>query len=45
MILPCDCSHPGQDKLYGKGLRVHNSKTKTLEKGRFRCTVCGVEKH
>lgn len=34
--LPCTCTHEFQDKLYGKGIRVHNQ-TKV---GQFRCTVC-----
>ncbi len=45
-ILPCSCEHKGpglvenQDKLYGKGNRVHNQAVK----GDWRCTVCGKEK-
>lgn len=44
----CNCKHPGQDRLHGKQVRVHNriaaeprqnSKTNT-----WRCTVCGTEK-
>lgn len=39
MILPCTCIHAEQDKLHGKGRRVHNE-TKTSA----RCTVCKNEK-
>lgn len=39
-ILPCKCVHPGQDKLYGKGRRVHNPKKNDL----YTCTVCGEER-
>ncbi len=35
-ILKCSCSHEEQDKLYGKGMRVHNVNTK----GEAFCTVC-----
>ena len=39
MIIGCTCSHDGQDKLHGKGQRVHN----TCKNG-YRCTVCSKEK-
>lgn len=35
-IIPCTCSHEEQDKMYGKGMRVHNVNTK----GDAFCTVC-----
>lgn len=35
-ILPCTCVHEEQDKLYGKGKRVHN----VNENGDAFCTVC-----
>ena len=40
-ILPCSCSHPYQDEIYGKGNRVHNWARK---KEAWRCTVCGTVK-
>jgi hypothetical protein len=39
-ILKCVCTHPAQDKLHGKGFRVHN---KTKE-AKYRCTVCLKER-
>lgn len=39
MILPCSCSHSGQDSIHGYGRRVHN-----LTKTSARCTVCKSEK-
>lgn len=39
-ILPCTCIHEDQDKMYGKGRRVHN---RIETKGKFvgyACTVC-----
>lgn len=37
-IFKCNCEHEYQDKKYGKGNRVFNSKKGTpLE---YRCTVC-----
>lgn len=38
-VLDCTCANVGQDKLHGKGKRVHNP----FAKG-YRCTVCGKEK-
>lgn len=38
MIKRCNCTHPYQDKVYGKGMRVHNEKDKTPNE---ECTVCG----
>jgi len=35
MVLPCQCKHECQDKLYGNGNRVHTSCIKG-----YRCTVC-----
>lgn len=35
-ILSCTCVHEDQDKIYGKGRRVHNVNTK----GEAFCTVC-----
>lgn len=43
MIHPCSCTHPDQDKMYGKGNRVMNF-CKPKEKAKWvRCTVCGKE--
>ena len=41
-IMPCTCTHPGQDRLHGAGRRVHNAFAKSP--GGWRCTVCGAEK-
>ena len=40
MILKCSCKNEHQDKLHGKGRRVHNK----TAKGSYRCTVCKTEK-
>lgn len=39
-ILACSCSHDGQDKLHGKGQRVHNLCRKDGKATGWRCTVC-----
>ena len=39
MIATCDCNHPGQDELHGKGKRVFNPCVKG-----YRCTVCKAVK-
>jgi len=39
MILPCTCKHEGQDKLHGKGNRVHNPHVNNMVLY-GRCTVC-----
>jgi hypothetical protein len=45
MILPCTCTHAYQDKVYGKGMRVHNEGTKCGQGGPgYRCTVCSATK-
>lgn len=36
-IFMCQCEHPIQYKMKGKGKRVHN---KTAKEGTYRCTVC-----
>lgn len=38
----CDCKHEFQDKKYGEGIRLH---TVNAKGDKFRCTVCGKEKH
>lgn len=38
MIMKCDCEHEFQDKVYGKGNRVHNYRDKD---NNYICTVCG----
>lgn len=44
MILPCNCKHEFQDRIYGRGMRVHN-KAKSKDGGAvWRCTVCGSVK-
>lgn len=35
-IKTCKCKHEYQDKVYGKGNRVHNPGPKSIT-----CTVCG----
>lgn len=44
IIKQCSCTEGAgaqyQDKVYGKGLRVHNE----MEKGGSTCTVCGSKK-
>lgn len=41
MKMKCNCAHEFQDKVYGKGIRVHNP----CKEGKAgRCTVCGNEK-
>ena len=42
-ILPCDCQHEYQDRMYGKGQRVHNPFGKDKLMG-YRCTVCSSKK-
>lgn len=43
LVMPCDCEHPAQDKMYGRGRRVHNQKGQK-NAGKVACTVCGREK-
>ena len=44
-IITCSCKSEGQDKLYGKGMRLANSCKKKKENGdcEWRCTVCKKE--
>jgi len=45
VIRKCDCVHPSQDKLHGKGMRVHNPfKMKDGKTLNYRCTICGKER-
>lgn len=46
IVLPCTCDHVAQDKLHGKGRRVHNrtKQSKPTVEQRWRCTVCRDEK-
>ncbi len=37
MIEKCNCKHEEQDKIHGKGNRVHNPRKK---EGERTCTVC-----
>ena len=39
-ILKCTCTHPDQDRLHGKGYRVHNR----TKEAKYRCTVCLKER-
>jgi len=41
-IILCTCTHPYQDKKYGKGKRVHNPCGKGMSQS-YRCTVCKKE--
>lgn len=40
MILMCVCIHDTQDRIHGRGKRVHN----VTKAGTARCTVCKIEK-
>jgi hypothetical protein len=40
-VRPCNCNHQYQDRVYGKGMRVHNVSPKTEASV---CTVCGAQK-
>lgn len=41
IIMPCTCQDEFQDKLYGKGMRVHNvSQVKGKLGDKAYCTVC-----
>lgn len=42
MIATCDCNHPGQDELHGKGRRVFNVCKLGGAFDGMRCTVCKV---
>ena len=52
MIIYCGCKNEMQDKLHGKGNRVHNKlgkggepvKKEAGQKHQFRCTVCKTER-
>ena len=37
----CSCQHEQQDKMYGKGVRVHNL---SMNKTKAKCTVYGSTK-
>lgn len=39
--MKCDCTHEEQDKIYGKGMRLHNPGGKASDYGKkWYCTVC-----
>lgn len=40
-IKPCHCENEGQDRLHGKGRRVHNF---AHNDDKWRCTVCSDKK-
>lgn len=40
----CDCKHPGQDKIYGEGQRLHNIGGGSKAAVTHKCTVCGKKK-
>lgn len=40
-VLACTCQHEAQDRIYGKGKRLHTWGRKRAGKGPgFACTVC-----
>lgn len=39
-LLSCTCKSEYQDRVYGKGMRVHNKSVSKLGT-KFRCTICG----
>jgi hypothetical protein len=43
-VLPCTCIHAFQDKLYGRGRRVHAPKTGIGKTVTYACSVCGKVK-
>lgn len=43
-ITSCDCKHEYQDKMYGRGQRVHNPCKRGTDSVDYRCTVCGKKK-
>jgi hypothetical protein len=43
IIKQCSCSHPSQDKLHGKNMRVFNAFKTKQGTFNYRCTVCGRE--
>ena len=43
VVLTCTCKHEYQDKKYGKGNRVFNTKDPS-KSTKYRCTVCKKEK-
>lgn len=36
MVKRCDCENEYQDKMYGKGNRIHN----LTKVGAYRCSIC-----
>jgi len=47
MVKTCTCIHESQDKLHGKGQRVHNPIDKNSGKPgapKWRCSVCKKER-
>ena len=40
-VLRCECRHDSQDRIYGKGKRLHNLLNNPKSDKRWRCTVCG----
>ncbi len=44
-IKDCDCKHEYQDKMYGKGKRVHTPMKAGNKEGKYRCTVCAKTKN
>jgi len=42
-IKKCDCKHKYQDKKYGEGNRVHNTKSIVKSGKNAKCTVCEKE--
>ena len=43
MLAKCDCENDFQDRMYGKGVRVHNKMKGDIKHGR--CVVCGKDRN
>lgn len=39
-VLKCNCPHEMQDRIHGRGMRLHNP----CKENEYRCTVCGDQK-
>lgn len=42
-VLVCTCEHMGQDKIYGKHMRLMNPMQSKVPG--YKCTVCGAKYH
>jgi hypothetical protein len=41
-VLHCNCSHAGQDAMYGSQNRMHNATKGGKSSGAWRCTACAT---